>query len=155
MSYGSVYQLIGSKEALFYSIMQPFYATLTESYKLIVGSTSTVVEKLDALTWFSINFMSRYHEESQIHRGWLRLPPGSGRNLDGYQRTQGRQLKALLREGVQSDEIKMAAPSLAILTMAIGDLMWVPATVVVVAGSDRRIVLQHTRVALFHGIATG
>ena len=90
--------MVGSKEELLVSVMQPFAATVTASWEAVLDADATTVEKLDALTWVNINTLDRHSEEFRIQLGWvLESPPAA--ELGWSFKTRLREIKALLREG--------------------------------------------------------
>ena len=106
VSTASVYRLFGSKEELLVSVMQSFSATVTAGWEAVLGTDATTVEKLDALTWVNINVLDRHSEESRIQLSWvLDSPPAA--EFGWSFKTRLREVKALLREGTKSGEIRL------------------------------------------------
>ena len=76
MSTGSVYREIGSKEELLVSIMRSFSEKVVAGWDAALTSTSTSVEKLDAVAWLQINVLERFHDEFKSSwRGCGSHPP--------------------------------------------------------------------------------
>ena len=125
VSTGSVYRVVGSKEELLVSVMQSFAATVTASWEAVLGSDSTAVEKLDALTWVNINLLDRHREEFRIQLGWvLESPPAA--ELGWSFKTRLREIKALLREGTRSGEIRLPHSSIDTCAQCVLELVWIP-----------------------------
>jgi AcrR family transcriptional regulator len=150
MGTGSVYRFIESKEALLASILQFFQARVDEAYRVVIDSESTTVEKLDALTWLSINIMERFSEEFQIQLAWLREIPPEAANVSRYHEKSAKRLAKLAGEGVRSGELRInriggsPLPSLNLIGISIRDLIF-PVPEFLAFSSDHLGADEHTR----------
>ncbi len=75
LSTGTVYRTFRSKDELLISIMQSFSDTFAAAWDVVLGSSSSVVEKLDSLLWVNIKLLERFNEEFKIQLAWLRQSP--------------------------------------------------------------------------------
>ena len=96
----------------------------------MLESSSTAVEKLDALMWININVVDRFSDEYNIQLAWLRESPPKTLNLGPTFTARLRDLKALLAEGARSDEIHLAGPSADMRAWSLFDLLWMHETIV-------------------------
>jgi len=150
VSTGSVYRLVGSKEELLVSVMQPFAATVTASWEAVLDADATTVEKLDALTWVNINTLDRHSEEFRIQLGWvLESPPAA--ELGWSFKTRLREIKALLREGARAGDIRLPHGSIDACAQCVLELVWIPENMLY-AGT--RSALALARDTLLRGAAT-
>ncbi len=78
---GSVYRLIGTKEALLGSIMNAFHDQLSAGYDAVLAADATALAKLDALTWLNLNVLGRFGPELAIQAAWLRAVPPAASDL--------------------------------------------------------------------------
>ena len=146
---GTVYRLIGSKEALLESIMRSFEQKVGAGWIGILQSDATPIEKLDALSWVDINALDRFHDEFRIQLAWMRQsPPDTNPARSFTARLQ--QLEALLSEGIQSGEIRIDSPSTEMLSRCVIDVLWMPETIVRAAG--KRAALIHARDTVVRGV---
>jgi AcrR family transcriptional regulator len=143
---GSVYRLIGSKEALLTSIMRSFAEKVGAGWIGALRADATPIEKLDALTWVDINALDRFHDEFKIQLAWLRQSPPDTPNPVWSFTTRLRQLKALLREGIRSGEIRIDSPSTEMLARCVLDVLWMPENILRGAGKRAALVLARDTV---------
>jgi AcrR family transcriptional regulator len=131
MSTGAVYRLIESKDNLLPSILWSYVEKVAEGWSRIVSSSSTPVEKLDALLWFDINVVYRFAEEHRIQSLGLQLSPPKSPDLTWTFPAQLRQLKALVSEGVRARQLQVeAAASLDVIARCVFALIWTPENIV-------------------------
>jgi AcrR family transcriptional regulator len=156
---GSVYRIIESKEALVISIMDTFHRTVSDGYDAVLAAESTTVEKLDALTWVSVNVRERFSEELAIQQAWLRsTPPATIINLGELHEARSEQIARLIAGGFRSGEMHAgrmgaATPPLDVLSSCVRNLVWVPRQIIELQRS--RPSLKHARATLLRGAATG
>jgi AcrR family transcriptional regulator len=104
ISIGTVYRLFRSKDELLESIMGAFVANYLASWQGVLGSSSSAVEKLDALQWVNINLLDGFAEEFKIQLAWLQQSPPESIEIGLAYSQLLRQLQSLLtlaeREGV-------------------------------------------------------
>ena len=102
---GTVYRLIGSKDQLLASIMQSFGEKVAEGWTRVLRSNSSVIEKLDALSWVNTNVLDRFGDEFRIQLAWMRQTPPDAPNIGWLFAKRVRQMKTLLAEGIRSGEV--------------------------------------------------
>lgn len=148
---GTVYRLIGSKEALLASIMLSFGEKVGAGWVSVLRADATPIEKLDALSWVDINALDQFHDEFRIQLAWLRQSPPDTPNPGRSFTTRLRQLKALLSEGARSGEIRIDAPSTEMLARCVIDVLWIPENILRAGG--KRAALIHARDTVLRGVA--
>src|SRR5215468_5827188 len=146
---GTVYRLIGSKEALLASIMRSFEKKVGAGWVSVLHSDATPIEKLDALSWVDINALDRFHDEFRIQLAWMRQSPPDTNPALTFS-TRLRQLRALLSEGIRSGEIRIDSPSTEMLSRCVIDVLWMPESIVRAAG--KRAALIHARDTVLRGV---
>ena len=72
---GTVYRVIGSKDELLMSIMLEFGKKVGGAWTDIVRTNSSILEKLDALSWLNINALDQFPDEFRIQLAWMRHSP--------------------------------------------------------------------------------
>jgi AcrR family transcriptional regulator len=130
MSTGSVYRLIGSKDELLSSIMLAFNDTVQSAWSRVVESSSTCVEKLDALAWINTNIVDRYNDEYNIQLAWLRESPPSSADLGPGFSSRMDDLATVVERGIRSGEIQLDAPSADIRAWSLFEMLWTPESIV-------------------------
>lgn len=156
---GSVYRIIESKEALVTSIMGTFHRAVSNGYDAVLATESTTVEKLDALTWVSINVRERFSEELAIQQAWLRItPPAVVITLGQLHDARSEQIGRLIDAGFRSGEMRAgrlgpATPPLDVLSACVRNLIWVPRQLVDLQRT--RPSLKQARATLLRGAAVG
>ena len=151
MSTGSVYREIGSKEELLVSIMRSFSEKVVAGWDAALTSTSTSVEKLDAVAWLQINVLERFHDEFKIQLAWLRQSPPDTPDMAWSFPGLLQRLKVMLRDGARAGELKIEGPSTELTARSIVDLTWVPEGILRTYG--RRTALVHVRDTMLRGAA--
>jgi AcrR family transcriptional regulator len=148
---GTVYRLIGSKDELLASIMLSFGRKVAAGWIAAIRSDATPIEKLDALSWIDINALDQFQDEFKIQLAWLRQSPPDTPNPGWSFTTRLRQLRALLKEGIRSGEIRIGSPSTGMLARCVLDVLWIPENILRAAG--RRAALIHARDTVLRGAA--
>jgi AcrR family transcriptional regulator len=146
MATGTVYRLIGSKDALLASIMRSFEVKVRSAWKAVLESESTAVEILDALMWVDINVVDRFSDEYNIRLAWLRESPPRTLNLGQTYTARLRDLKTLLARGARSGQIHVQAPSADMRAWSLFDLMWMHETIVHKVGARSALALARDTV---------
>jgi AcrR family transcriptional regulator len=123
---GTVYRLIGSKEALLASIMMSFGKRVGEGWEQILRCEATPVEKLDALAWLDINALDQFSDEFRIQLAWMRQSPPDTSNVAFLFTTRVKQIKSVLSEGLSTGSIRIDSPTTDILTRCVMDVLWMP-----------------------------
>jgi len=153
---GSVYRLIGTKEALLGSIMNAFHDQLSAGYDAVLAADATPLAQLDALTWLNLNVLDRFGPELAIQAAWLRAVPPAASDLRPPARRRAGQIAALVAGGLRSGQLRTgppgsAPPPLEVLAACVRDLSWLPAWMVQQQGA--RAALAHSRATLIRGAA--
>lgn len=130
LSVGSVYRLVGSKDELLGSIMDRFVAVVRDGWRNVLGAEGSAVETLDALTWVNINAVDRFTDEYNIQLAFLREAPPKSVNVGATFLARLNDLKALLREGLRSGELRIGGRSADVRAWALFELLWMPESVV-------------------------
>jgi AcrR family transcriptional regulator len=148
---GTVYWLIGSKEQLLASIMRSFGEKVGTGFVSVLNADATPVEKLDALAWIDINALDQFRDEWKIQLAWMRQSPPNTPNPGVAFATRMRQLKSLLSEGIRSGHLRIEAPSAAMLSRCVIDVLWMPENIIAAIG--KRAALIHARDTVLRGAA--
>ena len=135
LSTGTVYRLFGSKDELLISIMRSYTDKVSNAWDVVLRSTSSPLEKLDALMWVNINVIDRFSDEFKIQLAWLRQSPPSTPNLSSTFLAQLKQVKALLSAGAQAGEIRLPGVASAdVRARCVFETIWMPENIVRSAG---------------------
>jgi AcrR family transcriptional regulator len=129
MGTGTVYRLIGSKDQLLASIMQSFGEKVAMGWSDVLRSDSSIIEKLDALSWINTNVMDRFADEFRIQLAWMRQSPPDTSNPGWLFTKRVRQMKSLLAEGIKSGEIRIDSPSNELLARSVIGVGWIPESI--------------------------
>ena len=129
MGTGTVYRLIGSKDQLLASIMQSFGEKVAMGWSEVLGADSTIIEKLDALTWINTNALDRFADEFRIQLAWMRQSPPDTPNPGWLFTKRVRQMKSLLAEGIKASEIRADFPANELLARSMIGVGWIPETI--------------------------
>ena len=140
---GTVYRTYRSKDELLVAIMQTFSDTFSSAWDAVIGSSSTVVEKLDGLLWVNINLLERFGEEFKIQLAWLRQLPPDSVELGLSFGKQVRQLQTLLVSGETDGKLTITNGSAYARTRSMYELLLTPATVISHAGAPAALDLAH------------
>lgn len=126
VSTGTVYRIIGSKEELLASIATSFSQKIMNGWAAALGSSSTKVEQIDALTWLQINVVERFPDEFRIERAWLRQsPPETSMFTWGFNAAT-RGLRSLVRDGVKAGQLRSLNVSGDLMARCLLALTWMP-----------------------------
>jgi AcrR family transcriptional regulator len=150
MGTGTVYRLIGSKDELLASIMQSFGEKVAAGWTGVLRSDSSVIEKLDALSWINTNVLDQFGDEFRIQLAWMRQSPPDTPNPGWMFTTRLRQIKSLLSEAVRSGEIRIDSPSKETLSRAVIGIGWVPENILRERGT--RAAQLHVRDTSLRGV---
>ncbi|MDT5340275.1 MAG: hypothetical protein QOD90_5780 [Mycobacterium sp.] len=148
---GTVYRVIGSKDELLMSIMLSFGHKVGGAWSDILRSKSSLVEKLDALSWLNINALDRFPDEFRIQLAWMRQTPPDVAEPGWSYSTRVRQMKALLSEGIKSGEIRIDTPTVDILARCVIGVQWIPENILRELGTNGALI--HSRDTVLRGIA--
>ena len=148
---GTVYRVIGSKDELLASIMESFGRKVEAGWVSVLRADATPIEKLDALSWVNVNALDQFSDEFRIQLAWMRQSPPNTPNPGWLYATRLRQMKSLLSEGIRSGEIRIDAPSTAMLSRCVIGLQWIPENILRDVG--KRAALVHTRDTVLRGAA--
>ena len=143
---GTVYRTYRSKDELLVAIMQTFSDTFSSAWDAVIGSSSTVVEKLDGLLWVNINLLERFGEEFKIQLAWLRQLPPDSVELGLSFGKQVRQLQTLLVAGETDGKLTVTSGSAYARTRSMYELLLTPATVIAHAGAPAALDLARDTV---------
>jgi hypothetical protein len=121
--------LIGSKDQLLGAIMQSFGEKVAMGWSEVLAADSTVVEKLDALSWINTNAMDRFADEFRIQLAWMRQSPPDTPNPGWLFTKRVHQMKTLLSEGIKSGQISIDSPSNDLLARSVIGVGWIPESI--------------------------
>jgi AcrR family transcriptional regulator len=149
---GTVYRLIGSKEELLTSIMESFGKKVAAGWTSVLRSDSTIVQKLDALSWVNTNALDQLGDEFRIQLAWMRQsPPSAVADVAWMYSTRVKQMKTLLSQGVKSGELRVDSPSSDMLARCLIAIQWIPETIL--RATDTRTAQVHVRDTVLRGVA--
>jgi AcrR family transcriptional regulator len=147
---GTVYRVIGSKEELLTSIMLSFGHKVGGAWSDILRTDSTILEKLDALSWLNINALHQFPDEFRIQLAWMRQTPPDIAEPGWSYSTRVREMKSLLSEGIKTGEIRVDTPTKDILARCVIGVQWIPENILRELGP--RASLIHARDTVIRGI---
>ncbi len=147
---GTVYRVIGSKDELLDSIMRSFGQKVEAGWVSVLRSDASPIAKLDALSWVNVNALSQFSDEFRIQLAWMRQSPPTANPGWSYA-TRLRQMKSLLSEGIRSGELRIDAPSTAMLARTVISVQWIPENILHAVGT--RAALVHARDTVLRGVA--
>jgi AcrR family transcriptional regulator len=147
----TVYRLAQSKENLLISIMQSFGERVGNGWTGVLGSDSSPVEKLDALSWLNVCAVDQFPDEFRIQLAWLRQAPPDTATPGWSFGDRIRDMKDLLTDGMRSGEIVLEGPSPEILARSVIGLHWIPENILRKLGTDDS--LMHLRDTVLRGVA--
>ena len=134
LSTGTVYRTFRSKDELLVSIMETFTDTFSAAWDVVLHSTSSTVEKFDALLWVNINLLHRFSDEFKIQIAWLRQSPPDSVELGFSFGKQLRQLQNLLSIGEKDGSFRLGEGSASTHTNSMYEVLFTPENVVRYAG---------------------
>lgn len=137
----TVNRLIKSKERLLASVMHGFDDKVSTGWKAVLHSTSSPVEKLDALIWININVLDDFSDEFRIQLAWMRQSPPSAPTPGESFQTRIRQIKSVLLEGQHAGEFRIIAGSADALARCVVDAMWIPDSILDSVGKRSALLL--------------
>lgn len=130
VSKARVYRLVGSKDELLASIVEPFTVKARTGWNAVIESDSSPIEKLDALMWFNLNFVDRYRDEYHVQLACLRDAPPSTASLGVSFAERMHDLQALLADGRTTGQVSLVGSSDDMCTWALFELLWMPENLV-------------------------
>ncbi|MET7770034.1 TetR/AcrR family transcriptional regulator [Nocardia sp. NPDC005366] len=152
MATGTVYRLIGSKDQLLASIMREFGEKVGAGWEAVLRSNSTVIEKLDALSWINITALDRFPDEFRIQLAWMRQSPPDTSSPGWSFTARVRQMKSMLTAGIKSGEITIDSRSTELLARCFIGVQWIPENILRQIGTHRA--LQLARDTSLRGVVT-
>ncbi len=147
---GTVYRVIGSKDQLLASIMQSFGEKVADGWTKVLRSDSSVIEKLDALSWVNTNVLDRFGDEFRIQLAWMRQSPPDAPNIGWLFGKRIRQMKTLLAEGIRSGEIEIDSPANENLARSVIGVGWIPENILHELGTRGSLI--HQRDTMLRGV---
>ncbi len=153
MSTGTVYRLIGSKDALLVSIMDTYVKDIDRAWDAILTSKSTPIEKVHALAFININVLDRFNDEFKIQLSSIRQAPPTLSHIANSLTfsKQLRHLKALLLEGERHGQFRTFGASATIRAHVLFELTWMSENIVRRGGTRAALLLA--RETLLNGAA--
>jgi AcrR family transcriptional regulator len=144
----AVYRLFESKEALLTAVASSYVDRRRQAWEVVLATSSSAVEKFDALLWVNIHLLDRYRDAYNIQLGWLRESPPNFRQL-GSSHGQRRAIGALLREGAEAGEIDFGYGAPAARARFVYEALWTPESIV--RGAGPREAHRFARATLLRG----
>jgi AcrR family transcriptional regulator len=152
LGHGTLFRLIGSKDALLASIMGSFCEKVDAGSKYVLRSDASPIEKLDALSWVDTNALDRFGDEFRIQLAWMRQIPPDTPNPSLQFSRRLRQIKSLLSVGIRSGEIKAFDVPLEMLARCVIVLKWIPENILQRLGT--RPAQIHIRDTMLRGVTS-
>lgn len=150
LGHGTLFRLIGSKDALLASIMNSFGEKVDAGSKYVLRSDATPIAKLDALSWIDTNALDRFGDEFRIQLAWMRQIPPDTPNPSLQFAKRLRQIKSLLAAGIKAGEISDYDASLETLARCVIVLKWIPSNILRQLGT--RDAHVHIRDTMLRGV---
>jgi len=135
LSTGTVYRSFHSKDELLISIMQSYTDRVKAAWDAAMSTDSSALEKLDALMWANIHVIDRFSDEFRIQLAWLRQSPPNTPNLGLSFSWHLRNVKALLLEGEQADDLHVEGAGVDVRARCLQEAIVFPPNVVRAAGT--------------------
>jgi len=135
LSAGAVYRSYRTKEELLASIMKSHAARRNAAWDAVLNSSSSAVEKLDALMWLYIQLVEQFSDAIKLQVGLLRASPPTIQKVVATARW--RDLQALLAAGQRTGELRAAQAPAVMYTRSVYEALWTPDTIVRAAGAER------------------
>ncbi|HEY6531728.1 MAG TPA: hypothetical protein VIY72_05455, partial [Acidimicrobiales bacterium] len=146
------YRRFGSKDELLGSIMGSFSTKTADSWNAVLASSSTPLEKLDALMWSNINVVDKFSDEYNVLQTWLREAPPSTRGQTWTFDARLRDLMTLLDAGTTRGDLRPDTTPTRARAVSLFDLVWLHESLVRRHGIAGAIVF--CRDTLLRGAAT-
>jgi AcrR family transcriptional regulator len=127
LSVGAVYRLFPSKTKLFAAIMQGFEEQRGAAWEAVLRSSSTPLEKLDAMAWLHIKLSERFGDEIRIQFSLVRESPLSSRQIAPPSRLHD--IEALLVAGMETKAIRRQEVALSLYSRCVYEALWTPEVV--------------------------
>jgi AcrR family transcriptional regulator len=128
LSTGTVYRLYPSKAELLDAVMGAYTAKRQLAWDAVMGSGSTPLEKVDALTWLYIRLSERFGAEYQLQMGVVRQSPKEMGSVVRPGRWSD--VEVLLAEGVASGELRLVGGTTSAYSRCVYEALWTPQDVV-------------------------
>jgi AcrR family transcriptional regulator len=151
-STASIYRRFASKDELLGSIMDSFASKVSAAWSAALSAPSTVVERIDALSWANINVVDRSSDEYHVLQNWLREAPPSTRDQGWTFLTRLREIEELLEEGARTGEVSIGDSEPRLAPWALFHLLWLPENLVRRDGPEAG--LAFIRSTVLRGAAT-
>jgi AcrR family transcriptional regulator len=135
LSAGAVYRSFRTKEELLAAIMKAHSARRNAAWDVVLISTSSALEKLDALMWLYIQLAERFSDAIKLQVGLLRASPPTIKNV--AETARWRELQALLAAGEAAGELRPAQAPVGMFARAVYEALWTPDAIVRAAGAER------------------
>ncbi|SDD62421.1 transcriptional regulator, TetR family [Sphingomonas sp. YR710] len=132
---GSVYRLFSSKAKMLDAIMGSFERQRKAAWDSVMHSSSTALEKLDALAWLHIMLSEKFGDEIRIQFGFVRESPLNTRRIAEPSRL--RDIERLLAEGAGAGEIRLHQLPLNMYARCVYEALWTPEPVLRSAGAEQ------------------
>lgn len=150
LGHGTLFRLIGSKDALLASIMNSFGEKVDIGSKYVLRSGASPIEKLDALSWIDTIALDRFGDEFRIQLAWMRQIPPDTPNPSLQFPKRLRQIKSLVAAAIKAGEIKSYDASLETLARCVILLKWIPSSILQQLGT--RAAHVHIRDTMLRGV---
>jgi AcrR family transcriptional regulator len=151
-STASIYRRFASKDELLGSIMDSFASKVSAAWSAALSAPSTVVERIDAISWANINVVDRSSDEYHVLQNWLREAPPSTRDQGWTFLTRLREIEELLEEGARTGEVAIGDSEPRLAPWALFHLLWLPENLVRRDGPEAG--LAFIRSTVLRGAAT-
>jgi AcrR family transcriptional regulator len=129
-STASIYRRFASKDELLDSIMDSFASKVSAAWSAALSAPSTVIEKIDAISWANINVVDRSSDEFHVLQNWLREAPPSTRDQGWTFLTRLHDIEELLEEGSRTGEVATGTWEPRLAPWALFHLLWLPENLV-------------------------
>jgi AcrR family transcriptional regulator len=124
LSTASIYRRFSSKDELLGSIMSSFSTKTADSWDAVLASSSTPIEKFDALMWSNINIVDQFSDEYNVLQTWLREAPPSTRGQTWTFGARLQDLMVLLDAGTALGQIRTDPTPTRERAVSLFDLVW-------------------------------
>jgi AcrR family transcriptional regulator len=145
LSVGAVYRLFPSKTKMFAAIMLGFEEQRAAAWDAVLRSSSTPLEKLDALAWLHIKLQERFGDEIRIQFSRVRESPLSTRQIAPASRLQD--LEALLAAGIEANTIRRQEVALSLYARCVYEALWTPELVLAAGAPQAHALARDTVLA--------
>jgi AcrR family transcriptional regulator len=152
VSESTVYRVIGSKKELLTSIMRAFGEKVGLGWSRILRIESSPIEKLDAMSWLSINAVHQFPDEFRIQLAWLSQSAPDTATPGWSFSARITEVMSMLVKGITHGDLTVGQPLSEAVARGVIMLQWMPEDIIWHIGTSQS--LSHLRGTILRGAAS-